>query len=312
MESSEFIWMDGEFVKWEDANIHVLSHSLHYGSAIFEGIRCYETVDGPSVFRLPEHTDRFFRGCNLYRHTLDFTAEQFNEAILETIQKNNLKECYVRPIAFYELGTIGVRPVAATKRARTRVAIIAFPWGAYLGEEGLKNGIKVLVSSWKRVHHSQFYTSAKASGAYLNAIAAVMDAQDKGFDECLMLDMNGYVAEGSGENIFIVRDGVVWTNDGTNSILEGITRDCVMTIAKDLGLELQIRNISRADLSLADEIFLCGTAAEVTPVRQVDHFTIGNGSRGPITEKIQSKYFEIIRGKDENYKRWHTPAYTDK
>lgn len=296
-----YIWVDGKLVDWREAQTHVLTHSLHYGLGIFEGVRAYETAEGPAIFRLQDHTQRFFNSAKIFGMKLPFTQEEFNQAQIEVVKKNNLPSCYIRPLAYYGSNKLGVYPDADD----LHTIIAAWPWGAYLGEEGMNKGIRVRVSSFSRHHPNITMIKAKASGNYMNSILACKEAHNDGYDEAILLDSTGYVAEGSGENIFIVRDNVLYTPD-LDVALDGITRRTVITIAKEFGLDVITKRITRDEVYTADEVFFTGTAAEVTPIRQVDQRDIGSGSRGPITEKLQSAYFDIVQGKNEKYKHFLT------
>lgn len=296
---TEKIWFDGKFVDWDDAKVHVLTHSLHYGLAVFEGIRCYETDRGPAVFRLKDHVERFFKSAHIFTLKIPFTEEEIYNAVLETVRVNKIKSCYIRPIAFIGYGNMGLYP----KNNPIQVAIAVWSWGAYLGEEGLCKGIKVKTSSFIRNHVNSNMARGKIAGYYVNSQLAKMEAISCGYDEAVLLDTEGYVSEGSGENIFIVRKGYLKTTPLT-SILEGITRDTVLTIAKDLGIETKEERFTRDELYISEEAFFTGTAAEITPIREVDGRVIGSGCRGPITEKIQSIFFDIVKGKNEKYIKW--------
>ncbi len=296
---TEKIWMDGKFVNWDDAKVHILTHSLHYGLAVFEGIRCYDTEQGPAVFRLKDHVERLFKSAHIFTLKIPFTEEEIFEAIKETIRVNKINSCYIRPIAFVGYGNMGVYP----KNNPIQVAIAVWSWGAYLGEEGLQKGIRVKTSSFIRNHVNASLSRGKVAGYYVNSQLAKMEAISCGYDEAVLLDTEGYVSEGSGENIFIVRKGVLKTTPLT-SILEGITRDTVLTIAKDLNIEIKEERFTRDELYIADEAFFTGTAAEITPIREVDGRTIGIGSRGLLTEKIQNLFFDIVKGKNSKYKHW--------
>lgn len=292
------IWINGKLVDWGEAKVHVLTHALHYGSGVFEGIRCYKTVDGPAVFRLKEHIRRLQDSAKLYFMELPYSGEELREASKEVVRVNGLEECYIRPIAFRGYGEMGLNPL----NAPVDMAIAAWPWGAYLGEEGLKKGIRVKTSSYQRISPNILPPIAKATGQYINSILAKLESLHAGYDEALLMDYRGFVSEGPGENLFIVRDGTISTPPVHASILGGITRDSVITIAKDLGYNLIERDITRAELYLADEVFFTGTAAEVTPIREIDGYRIGNP--GEITKRIQNKFFEITKGKDQRYKAW--------
>jgi len=299
---SKKIWLDGEMVPWEEAKVHVLTHALHYGTGYFEGIRCYALEDGRSaVFRLDEHIRRFFDSGQILGFPLPYAAEKIKQAILDTVKANDLKECYIRPLAFLGLGDMGLyapdNPI--------HVMIAAWSWGAYLGEEGIKNGIRAKVSSYTRHHVNVMMTKSKVSGNYINSVLAKNEVKKAGYDEAIMLDTEGYVAEASGENIFIVRDRRVKTTPFT-SILPGITRESVLTIARDKGYAVQEERFTRDELYTADEAFFTGTAAEVTPIREVDNRKIGGGRPGPVTQELQQTFFSIIKGKDKKYAGWLT------
>ncbi|MCX7808533.1 MAG: branched-chain amino acid transaminase [Deltaproteobacteria bacterium] len=293
VEKVQKIWMDGSFVDWDKATVHILTHTLHYGVGVFEGIRCYETHDGRSaVFRLREHIRRLFDSAKICSMSIPFTQEEIIEACLETIRINKLRECYIRPIAFMGDGAMGLGAVNPT-----RIAVIVWKWGAYLGEEALQKGIRAKVSSFTRPGLNMLMSKGKVVGHYVNSVLAKREAIACGYQEAILLDAQGKVAEASGENIFLVREGVVHTPPLGSPILAGVTRDSLITILKeDLSIPLVEREIARDELYVADEIFLCGTAAEVTPVREVDERRIGEGSRGPITKRLQDRYFEIVRG----------------
>jgi branched-chain amino acid aminotransferase len=298
---TEKIWMDGKFVNWDDANIHILTHTLHYGLGIFEGIRCYNTKKGPAIFRLEEHVDRLFKSAHIFLIDIPFSREEIKKAIIDTVKINNLKECYVRPLVYIGYGAMGLYP----KGNPISVAIAAWPWGAYLGEEGLEKGIRVKVASYIRNHVNSNMTRGKITGYYVNSQIAKKEAISCGYDEALLLDTEGYVSEGSGENIFIVRNNILKTTPLT-SILEGITRNSIMIIAKDLGIEVREERFTRDEVYIADEAFFTGTAAEVTPIRELDGRLIGNGKRGKITKKLQTLFFDIVKGKNKKYSSWLT------
>ena len=302
---ADLIWFNGEIIPWEQATVHVLTHAIHYGSSVFEGVRAYDTPDqGPCVFRLQEHSRRLKDSAKVYRMTIPYTEEELNEATLEILRKNNLKSAYIRPIAFYGDIGMGLQVPFGTE---TDVAIAAFPWGAYLGEEALKNGVDAGVSSWNRLAANTMPTGAKAGGNYMSSQLISMEARRHGYGEGIALDVNGYVSEGAGENLFVIRNGVVATTPKTAAILPGITRDTVMTFLKEMGYEVREENIPRESLYLADEILMCGTAAEVTPVRSVDGIEVGNGGRGPITKQVQDAFFGLFNGKTEDKWGWLTP-----
>ncbi len=298
-----WIWMDGKLVPWREANTHVLTHSLHYGLAVFEGVRAYATPQGAAIFRLQDHTRRLFNSAKIFMMDVPFTQDQINEAQREVIRANGLASGYIRPLAYYGSEKMGVSP----KGAKVHVAIAAWPWGAYLGEEGLAKGIRVKTSSFARHHINVSMVRSKTSGHYVNSILANMEATRDGYDEALLLDTNGFVAEGAGENLFIVRDGKIIEPEMVSG-LTGITRATVIQLAQDLGLAVESRPLTRDDVYLADEAFFTGTAAEVTPIREVDGRVLGAGSRGPITEKIQSLFFDVVNGRNPKYSQWLTPV----
>ena len=297
------IWLDGELVDWDDANVHVLTHSLHYGLGAFEGIRCYKRADGQSyVFRLREHVDRLFDTCKLALIAPKFSREQIAAACVETLKVNGMAEGYIRPMVFVGEGAMGIyvpnNPIRAT--------VVAWKWGAYLGEEALKKGIRCKISSFARHHINVSLAKAKMMGQYTNSVLAKREAKLGGYDEAIMLDSSGYVSEGSGENIFLVKKGVLHTPDLSSSILEGITRDTILQIAREEGIPVHEGRITRDQLWLADECFLTGTAAEVTPVREVDDRGVGDGTVGPITHRLQERFFDIVRGSDNSHVEWLT------
>lgn len=297
METTEYIWMDGELVPWADAQVHVLTHALHYGTGVFEGIRAYDNDDGTAVFRLAEHIDRLLASAAAYSMPLEHSAEALVAAVRETITRNGLASCYVRPITFYETGTIGLNPSGA----RLRTSIIAFPWGAYLGEEGLRNGIRVKISPWARIS-PQAFPSAKATGPYINSVLANQEVTRDGFDEALLLTTEGNISEGSGENLFLVRDGAVLTPPLSDGCLAGITRQSVTTLLSDDGYEVLEKSMVPADLETADELFFTGTAAEVTPIREVDGWFAG--SPGPVTRRAQELFGDAVGGRLTQYRDW--------
>jgi branched-chain amino acid aminotransferase len=293
------IWYDGKLVPWRDANTHVLTHSLHYGLAVFEGLRAYKTSSGTAIFRLKEHTERMFNSAHIYMMKIPYDRETLMEAQKEVVRANKLDSCYVRPIAFYGSEKMGVSP----KGARVHVAIAAWPWGAYLGADGIEKGIRVKTSSYARHHVNVSMCRAKYSGTYANSILANMEATEHGYDEGLLLDVDGFVAEGAGENLFMVKNGRI-SEPELNSALIGITRDSVIVLAGELGYTVDAKRITRDDLYIADEVFFTGTAAEVTPVREVDGRTVGAGKRGPLTEKLQGMFFDVVNGRTEKYRHW--------
>ncbi|VTU14042.1 branched-chain amino acid transaminase [Variovorax sp. RA8] len=296
------IWMDGDLVEWRDAKIHVLSHTLHYGCGAFEGVRAYKTVDGTAIFRLAEHTERLFNSAKILRMKIPFTPEQLNEAQKQVVRANNLESCYLRPLVWIGSEKLGVSP----KGNRIHAMVAAWAWGAYLGDEGMKRGIRVKTSSYTRHHVNITMTQAKAVSNYSNSILANMEALDDGYDEALLLDASGFVSEGAGENIFVVKGGVVYTPDLSAGALNGITRNTILHICKDLGIEVVQKRITRDEVYIAEEAFFTGTAAEVTPIRELDRVEIGQGSRGPVTEKIQSAFFDIVNGRNPKYAHWLT------
>jgi branched-chain amino acid aminotransferase len=296
------IWMDGQFVEWRDAKIHVLSHTLHYGCGAFEGVRAYDAQGGTAIFRLKEHTKRFFNSAKILRMDIPFTPEQVEQAQRDVVRLNHLKSGYIRPLVWIGSEKLGVSPKGNT----IHVMVAAWTWGAYLGDEGLKRGIRVKTSSFTRHHVNITMTHAKAVSNYTNSILANMEATDDGYDEALLLDASGFVSEGAGENLFIVRGGVVYTPDSASGALDGITRNTVMAICGDLGLKVVERRITRDEVYISDEAFFTGTAAEVTPIRELDRITLGNGARGPITEKVQAAFFDIVNGRNPKYAAWLT------
>jgi branched-chain amino acid aminotransferase len=296
-----FIWKDGKLVPWREATTHVLTHSLHYGLSVFEGLRVYNTDEGPAIFRLIDHTTRLINSCRIYLMDMPYSQEVLFEAQKEVVRANKLNECYLRPIAYYGSEKMGVSTVGAT----VHVAIAAWPWGAYLGDEAIEHGIRVKVSSFARHHVNVTMPRAKVSGAYTNSILANLEATRDGYDEALLLDTQGFVAEGAGENLFIVKDGVLIEPE-IASALSGITRDSVIQIAEDMGLEVQSRRLTRDDIYLADEAFFTGTAAEITPIRELDNRPIGGGYRGPVTARLQAKFFDAVNGRIPEYKHWLT------
>jgi len=294
------IWLDGELIRWEDAKVHVLTHALHYGTAYFEGIRCYELADGRSaVFRLPEHMRRLADSGKILGFPLPYTEAQICQAAIDVIQANNLKECYIRPLAFVGLGDLGLY----APNNPVNVCIAVWPWGAYLGDEGLQKGIRAKVSSFTRHHVNVMMTKSKGSGNYINSVLAKHEVKKAGYDEAIMLDAEGYVSEASGENIFMVRDRRIKTTPLT-SILPGITRDSIIRLARDKGYEVVEERFTRDELYTADEAFLTGTAAELTPIREVDDRQIGSGRRGSVTEDVQKTFFDVIKGKNPKYEKW--------
>jgi branched-chain amino acid aminotransferase len=294
------IWLDGNLVPWREAKTHVLTHTLHYGMGVFEGVRAYNTVNGPAIFRLEEHTQRLFNSAKILRMKIPFTQEQVNEAQKAVIRENKLESGYIRPLTWIGDKKLGVSPKGNT----IHLMVAAWAWGAYLGEEGMKRGIRVKTSSYTRHHVNITMTQAKTVSNYTNSILANMEVTDEGYDEALLLDPSGFVSEGAGENIFIVKNGVIYTPDLSAGALNGITRNTVLHIAKDLGYEVVQKRITRDEIYIADEAFFTGTAAEVTPIRELDRIELGSGSRGPVTEKIQSAFFDIVNGRNPKYAHW--------
>ncbi|MAI77603.1 MAG: branched-chain amino acid transaminase [Myxococcota bacterium] len=300
--TGESIWLDGEWVDWDQANVHILTHSLHYGLGVFEGIRCYQGADGrSSVFRLPEHLRRLYDSARINLMEVPFSQEVLHDAVLESLRRNHLAEGYIRPLVFIGDGAMGLHPGDNA----VRVSVISWAWGKYLGDDGVANGIRATVSTFARHHVNSKMTNGKTCGDYVNSILAKREALLDGYDEAIMLDTQGLVSECTGENIFIVRDGIIRTPPRA-TVLDGITRATLIEIARDQGFEVQECPITRDDLYIADEIFLSGTAAEVTPIREVDYRTIGSGKRGPITEKLQSAFFEVVKGQNDRYSKWLT------
>jgi branched-chain amino acid aminotransferase len=298
-----WIWYDGKLVPWRDATTHVLTHSLHYGLALFEGVRAYATPQGAAIFRLQEHTERLFNSAKIFMMEIPYTPDEISEAQREVVRANRLESCYLRPLVFYGSEKMGVSP----RGAKVHVSIAAWPWGAYLGEEGLQRGIRVKTSSYQRHHINVSMVRSKTAGHYVNSILANLEATSHGYDEALLLDTNGFVAEGAGENLFIVRDGQIFEPEMVSGLI-GITRRTVIELARDLGHEVKAMPMTRDDVYLADEAFFTGTAAEVTPIRELDGRIIGKGSRGPITEKIQALFFDVVNGRNARFGHWLTPV----
>jgi branched-chain amino acid aminotransferase len=297
------IWYDGKMVPWRDATTHVLTHSLHYGLAVFEGLRAYKTPDGTAIFRLKEHVDRLYNSAHIYMMKIPYERAEIAEACRAAVRENGLESCYVRPIAFYGSERMGVSP----KGAQVHIAIAAWPWGAYLGADGLEKGIRVKTSSFSRHHVNVTMCRAKYSGTYANSILANQEAVEHGYDEALLLDVDGFVAEGAGENLFLVKNGRLYEPELTSALI-GITRDTVLTLAREMGLEIHSKRLTRDDVYIADEAFFTGTAAEVTPIRELDNRRIGSGACGPITKKLQGMFFDVVNGRAPAHKAWLTPV----
>ncbi len=304
MKQADLIWMNGEFVAWEDAKVHVLTHGLHYGTGVFEGIRCYDTEIGPAVFRHEEHYRRLARSAELYYMPLPYDLAALRAATHELIGRNGLRSCYIRPLAYRGYGQMGLNPLDAP----VDVTIAVWEWGAYLGEEGKRQGIRAKVSSWRRISPASLIPAAKASGQYLNSVLAKIESVKAGYEEAILLDDHDHVCEGSGENIFVVWEGRIITPPPAASILDGITRKSALQIARDLGIEVIERDIARAELYLADEVFMTGTAAELVPVREIDDHAVGDGSPGEITLAVQTAFEDALHGRDERYRDWLDPV----
>jgi branched-chain amino acid aminotransferase len=300
VEQAELIWQNGEIVPWDEAKVHVLTHGLHYGTGVFEGERAYDTGQGTGIFRHREHLERLFKSAELYYMPIPYTVEELRGATHELIIANELRECYIRPIAFRGYGQMGLYPLDC----QVEVAIAVWPWGAYLGEEGKRLGVRAKVASWRRIPHDSLIPHAKATGQYLNSVLAKIEASKAGYEEAILLDSQGYVSEGSGENIYVVRDGLIVTPPQTAGILDGITRRSVLQIARDLGYEVIERDLARAELYLADEVFMSGTAAELVPVREIDDHAIGAGEPGAMTREIQRVLDDALHGRDPRYTDW--------
>jgi branched-chain amino acid aminotransferase len=301
-DQTKWVWRNGNIIRWEEATTHVSTHALHYGSGVFEGMRCYETADGPAIFRLAEHLDRLYQSAAVHGMSIPYSRQELTEAVCELIDVHEFQSCYVRPLCYYGSSSLGLHPA----QCPVEVVILVWPWAPYLGAEGLERGVRVTVSPWIKFHSEMMPTTAKACGQYVNSILAVRDAVSRGFDEALLLDIDGNIAEGSGENVFLVSNGELFTNDEQHSILLGITRDAVIQIARDLAIKVSIGPISVDDLLRADEAFFTGTAAEVTPIREVDGSVIRDGRRGPVTELIQNVFFSATAGRDDRYRDWLT------
>jgi branched-chain amino acid aminotransferase len=297
------IWQDGDFVDWDDATVHVLTHALHYGTGIFEGVRCYDTENGPAIFRWDEHLERFYQSAKPYDMEIPFSRTELTEATLELLRREELRSCYIRPVAFYGYGSLGVSP----KENPVDTAIAAWPWGTYLGEEALERGVDVMISSWRKYASSQVPTNAKTTGLYVNSLLAGEEARRNGYTEAIVLNKEGQVAEGPGENVFLVRDGEIYTPGLSQSILDGVTRNTVIELARERDYTVHDQaTISRGELNTADELFFTGTAAEVTPIRKVDNVVVGDGSRGPVTEELQQAFFDLVERRTDAHEEWFT------
>ena len=303
-DQTQWVWMNGKCVRWQDATVHLSSHALHYGTGVFEGIRCYETADGPSVFRMDAHLSRLYASSDYYQMRIPYTHEEMAAAICETISRNQFRNCYIRPICFFGSSSLGLHP----RKCPVEVAILAWPWGAYLGEKELERGVRITISPWQKFHSKMMPTAAKACGQYLNSVLAIRDADERGFHEALLLDVRGKIAEGSGENIFLVHRGRLITNDERDSILPGITRDCVIEIARDSGLTVETRSLMVDDLLQCDEAFFTGTATEVAPICELDGTRIGEGKRGPVTIRLQQAFMDAAAGRTASYRKWLYPV----
>ena len=299
---SKNIWFNGEVIPFNKAKVHILSHCIHYGTGVFEGIKCYNTPKGPAVFKLTEHMERLHKSANNYKMNIPYSVKELCDGTIKLIKDNELNNCYIRPIAYYGYDTLGVHP----KDCPVEVAIGTLDWGAYVGKEALKRGAKVTISPWKKYQSKSFPASTKSSGTYLNSLLAVQDAKSRGFDEALLLNLNDTIAEGSGQNFFIVKDGIFHTNDKNANILMGITRDTVLNLINDIGMKYKIADITQQDLFNADEAFFTGSASEVTPIRKIDNHIFSGGKAGKLTLKIQELYYDIVRGENEKYDSWLT------
>ncbi len=297
---TDYIWMSGELVPWDEAKVHILTHTLHYGLGIFEGIRCYKTDSGPAIFRLEDHMKRFEKSSNIVKMNLPYSVSELIDAVRLTVTKNDLEECYIRPLGYYGYGKMGLNPQGAP----VEVAIAVWPWGSYLGEEGLKNGIKATITQWRKISSRILPPHSKTVANYANSILAKLDALGRDFDEAILKNLEGNITEGPGENLFIVEDGEIITPPLSSGVLEGITRDSIIKIASDLGISVIEEDFTEERLLSADEAFFTGTAAEVTPIREIDGHEIGSGKRGEITEKLQSIFFDTVKGKRSEYEFW--------
>jgi branched-chain amino acid aminotransferase len=304
VKQAELIWMNGDFVPWDEAKVHVLTHGLHYGTGVFEGVRCYDTEIGPAVFRHGDHLDRLYRSAGLYYMDIPYEKEQLRQATLELIARNGMRSCYIRPLVYRGYGQMGLFPLEAP----VDVTIAVWEWGSYLGEDGKQHGVRAKVSSWRRISPDSLIPQAKACGQYLNSVLAKIESHKAGYEEGILLDDHGHVCEGTGENLFLVRDGVIHTPPLTASILDGINRRAAIQIARDLGLEVVERDIARAELYLAEEIFMTGTAAELTPIREVDDHAVGTGRPGEVTLAVQTAFEDALHGRGERYRAWLDPV----
>ncbi len=299
-DQSKWVWKNGELVPWESATLHVSAHGLHYGTGVFEGVRCYETDDGPAIFRMKDHVERLYASALTHGMEIPLSQMEMEAAICETIRRNGFRSCYVRPICFFGSGNLSVHP----RDCPVEIAILAWPWGAYLGAQGLDRGVRITVSPWQKFRPSMMPTAAKACGQYINSALAMRDAISRGYDEAILLNTSGHIAEGAGENLFVIRDKKLATNDECDSILPGITRNSVIALARDLGYEVEVRPLPVEDLLDCDEAFFTGTAVEVTPIRELDGRSVGGGKRGPITTRLQKKFSEVTSGREPGYKDW--------
>ena len=299
---SQNIWFDGKIIPFEKATIHVMSHCIHYGSGVFEGIKCYDTPNGPAIFRLKEHMERLHNSASAFKMNIPFTVEELSQGSIDVVKANDVKNCYIRPVAFYGFDTLGVHP----KNCPVQASIATLDWGAYISKEALMKGGKITISPWRKFKSDTFPASTKACGQYLNSLLAVQDAKSRGFDEALLLNIDDTIAEGSGQNIFIIKDGVFHTNDKDSNILMGITRDSIFKILDDMNMKYKIDTITLDDLYNADEVFYCGSASEVTPIRRIDDHIVGSGKAGLLTLQLQEKYYQIVRGEHEEYFDWLT------
>jgi len=299
---SRYIWFDGEIMPFNNAKIHVMSHCIHYGSGVFEGIKCYNTSNGPAIFRLKEHMERLHQSASAFKINIPFSVDELCKASIDLVKANEVKDCYLRPVAFYGFDTLGVHP----KNCPTQASIATLDWGAYVSKEALEKGAKITISPWRKFQSNAFPASTKATGQYLNSLLAVQDAKSRGFDEALLLNEDDSIAEGSGQNIFIIKNGVFHTNDKESNVLMGITRNTLFTLIEEMGYKYKIDTISKEELFDADEVFYCGSASEVTPIKQIDDHFVGTGKAGELSLKLQKYYYDIVRGKHEKYFKWLT------